>query len=107
MDKGKTIMGIEVNIEPEQINKYISDKIIESAIGEQVKKVVTEQCAKMSESYRNPIEAAIKEVTTTIIHQVILSEFKDQIKSKIKAKIDERLDIIVTDAVMAMNFRDR
>ncbi|MDP8950117.1 MAG: hypothetical protein M3N00_07730 [Actinomycetota bacterium] len=49
--------GINVNIDPEEVNKAIADAIIQSAIGKKLERVINQEVEKLSRSYNNPIEA--------------------------------------------------
>ena len=54
-------MELNVNIDPEQINKMVADAVLESALGDAVKKVINEQVKKLSSSYNNPLDSVVQQ----------------------------------------------
>jgi len=84
-------MELNVNIDPDQINKMVSDAVLDSALGEQVKKTIAEQVKAMSGSYNNPLEAVIKLHISDIVQQVLINDYADELKTKIAESVAEKM----------------
>jgi hypothetical protein len=50
---------MELEVSPEAINKYMADRIIESAIGAELQKVIKEAVDKITTGYDSPIKKLV------------------------------------------------
>lgn len=87
---------IEVNINPEDINKAVSDAIIASAIGNRIKAIV-EECLK-GYNANNALERAIRELIGNHVAVVVNRDYSESIKAFVASKINEDLLSKVTTA---------
>ena len=46
---------MELKIDPEAVNKLVSDAILNSAIGEAIKTAIAKETANLTRSYDNPL----------------------------------------------------
>ncbi len=84
-------MELNVNIDPEQINKLVADAVLQSAIGVQVKRIVDEAVKNLSRSYDNPIEAVVKEEIRRLVTQTLMNDHATDLKAKVVAAVSEKL----------------
>lgn len=95
-------MELNVNIDPEQINKMVADAVLESALGDAVKKVINEQVKKLSSSYNNPLESVVQQHIVNMIRDTLVTEYADDFKSKVhKAVADKMNDDFVGKVIEA------
>ncbi len=83
-------MDIKVDISPEAINKAVADAIINSAIGEELDRVIKDQVSKLGRSYDNPIEAVVKNEIGDCIREVVRTQFIEQIRAMVAEKVTEK-----------------
>ena len=84
-------MELNVNIDPEQINKMVADAILQSAIGTQVKKIVDEHVAKLSNGYNNPIEGVVRDEINRIVRNVLLTDHNDTLRLKVAEAVTAKM----------------
>lgn len=89
-------MELNVDINPEQINKEISEAIAKSAIGETLAKQIKKSVDDLSISYNNPFESIIKDEINNQIRELVQTKYKDQIREAIAEKLkDDFVDTVI------------
>jgi len=83
--------GIEVKIEPEQINKMVSEAILKSVLGNEVKKVIQDNVDKLSSSFNNPLDKVIQRHIEDMVIKVLREDHKEEITKMIKEALSEKL----------------
>lgn len=83
-------MEINVNLEPEQINKAVADAIIKSAIGVELDKVIKAQVQSISTSYDSPIKNVVAREIQKAVEDVVRAQYGDFIKSKVAEMVTEQ-----------------
>lgn len=100
----------EFNIDPETINKFVAEKIIESSIGVELKKRIDEVVHNMANSYKNPYDGLLKHsIQEAARAYVETPAIKDQIKAAVNKKLEDGLkeDILnKTLEKLTISFRD-
>lgn len=94
----------------DQVNKFLSDAILKSQIGEVVKKAVEKSIADLSKSYENPFDAVVKREVLNLIEKEVHSQYKPLLEERIKAAMkhwatNEVLDKIVEAATERLKSR--
>lgn len=82
-------LELNVNIDPDQINKTLTLAIAKSAIGENLKKVIDNEVQRLSASYDNPIKSVVANEINILLTQIIRDEYSEEIKKIVKEKISE------------------
>ncbi len=86
---------INVNLDPEQINRAVADAIIKSAIGEHLDKAIKGEVEKLSRSYDNPVQkivqAEIRDAITNIVHEQYSGKIKIMVAEKVTEQFTEEL----------------
>lgn len=90
---------MELKIEPEAVNKLVADAVLNSAIGEAVKKAVEKEIANLSQSYNNPLESVIRNHVAEIARTVLREEHGEAIKARLSAALAQRLSDDFIDRV--------
>lgn len=103
-------MDVKINIEPDQINKFVADSIIQSTLGVQLQKIIKDKVDEYSRQWDNPLKKAVEYEIERVIAIVLRDEYGDQIRSHIKdllAKMitDEFCNNLLNDSIM--KFIDR
>jgi len=87
--------GINVNVNPEQVNQVVADAIIKSAIGEHLDKAIKAEVDKLSRSYDNPVQkvvqAEIRDAITNIVHEQYAEKIKMLVAEKVTEQFTEEL----------------
>jgi len=99
-------MDLNINIDPEQINKMVAEAVLNSAIGEQVKKQVQKNVDELGKSYQNPIDAVIKKHVNDLILKCLISEHADLLKSKIHESVSGKMTDEFINKVMDAGWRN-
>lgn len=90
---------MELKIEPEAVNKLVADAVLNSAIGEAVKKAVEKEIANLSLGYNNPLENVIRNHVAEIARTVLREEHGEAIKARLSAALAQRLSDDFIDRV--------
>lgn len=90
-------MSLELN--PEDINRFVAEAIIKSALGEAVKKAVDKEIASLSQSYNNPIEQVVRNEVAIIIRDVLRAEHLERLKQKLTEALSAKLSDEFIDRV--------
>lgn len=85
--------GIEVNINPEDVNKMVSEAILNSMLGEAVERAIRQEVDKFSLSYDNPVKDIVSSHVRGLIKKV-LAEDKDGV---LKSLVESALSKFLTD----------
>lgn len=80
----------ELAIDPEAINRYVADRVLESALGDVLRKVVDEEVKKLSTSYNNPIAPVVQRFIADEVRRLITEEFKEQIEAVVRERVTEQ-----------------
>jgi hypothetical protein len=99
-------MDLNINIDPEQINKMVAEAVLNSAIGEQVKAQVQKNVDELGKSYQNPIDAVIKKHVNNLILECLMSEHADLLKSKVHEAISGKITDEFVNRVMDAGWRN-
>ena len=83
-------MEIKVDVNPEDINKMVSEAILKSAIGDKIKEVIQESVSKLG-NWDSPMKKAIEEVVHKEIIRIVQAEHGEKIKMAIRALITDQL----------------
>ncbi len=90
---------MDINVTPEQINKFIADKILQSSLGNTLEQRIKEVVSKLSQSWDNPYDQVIKSHINESIKQVIEENYSSFIKEEVKNRLtDEMLQKYVNNA---------
>lgn len=76
-------MPVELNISPDDINRYVADQVINSAIGTALKAVIDEKVKELSRSYNNPLHAVIEREITAIAANLIRQKHQETIEAEV------------------------
>lgn len=82
--------GINVNIDPEQVNRAVADAIIKSAIGEQLDKTIKEEVDRLSRSYDNPVQKVVQAEIRDAITKTVHEQYAEKIKAMVAEKVTEQ-----------------
>ena len=83
-------MNLNVEVNPEEINKQITEAVAKSAIGVELSKTIEKKVKEMSASYNNPFDAIVKKEIEAIMTCIIRDEYKKQIQEQVRAKLSEK-----------------
>lgn len=90
---------MELKIDPEAVNKLVADAVLNSAIGEAVKKAVEKELANLSRGYDNPLESVVRNHVAEIARTVLREEHGPAIREKIAAALAAKLSDDFMDRV--------
>lgn len=93
---------MSLNIDSETVNKYVADAVLNSAIGEALKKQIEETLEKITSGKDNPVQPVIDNHVSNALYQLLHQEYAALIKTRIAARLtDEVLDEIINAAFEA------
>lgn len=84
-------MEINVNLDPEQVNKTVAEAIINSAIGKAIKAAIEKHLEAFTRTWDNPVEPVIKEQIYGIVRDLIDKQYRPQIEEKVKSLITDEM----------------
>lgn len=77
-------MSLEINIDAKAVEQHVADAVLESAIGNKIKKTVAELLAK---SWDNPIDKALDSVVREVAMKCVREHFYAEVEAAVKAKM--------------------
>lgn len=78
----------EFSIDPDAINRFVSEKIIESSIGDALRTTIDNEVKKLSSSYDNPM----KNVVTMKLQEVAREYLETpEVKERLRKVVEEKL----------------
>lgn len=93
-------MSLSIDINPEDVNKMVSEAILNSAIGENVKKQIDTYIKELNYSHSSPIKDVIQGTVSCMIRETIESEYKEQLREILKQALDERITIDLMSGIV-------
>jgi len=91
---------MQINIEPEQINKLVSGAILESCLGKEMKKAIEKAVADVSKvDYRVIANVVNTEVRNTV-RELVTTEYREQIKTIVQEAMTTEVVHKIVDAAM-------
>ena len=91
-----------MELSAEQVNKFLSDAILNSQIGAVVKKAVEKSIADLSRSYENPFDQVIKNQVVILIEKEVHTQYKPLLEARIKTAMEQwATDEVLTKIVDA------
>lgn len=60
---------MEININPQDIDKYVKDAILESTLGKTIKQELDKALKELFSGYRNPVDGIVKDELQKIVIQ--------------------------------------
>lgn len=85
-------MAIEINLKPEDVENLVRDSIMKSGFGA----AVTKALSNVLGGYNSPIEAELKAYVTTIVRDLLATQYGEQIKTA----VIETMRTKVTDEIL-------
>jgi phage-related tail protein len=84
-------MEFNLDIKPEQINKMVSEAVLNSAIGTAIKESIKRETSKLSSTYNNPIDDVINREIKSMARDFLLKDLDAEIRIKVNEAIKTRL----------------
>jgi hypothetical protein len=78
---------LNLNIDPEEINRYVTQQVLDSAIGESVRKAIEKSLEPLSRTYDNPLEPVIRDQVFKVVRELVDKEYKTQIEEYVRQRI--------------------
>jgi hypothetical protein len=98
---------MEINIKPENIDKYVKEAIMECTFGKHIKEAIQKSVDELFSGYRNPVIELVKNELKIIVHEYLK---KDDVRPLILAAIakglsPETIELIVANAAHDLQTR--
>lgn len=92
--------AININLDADEINEHIKTAIIESMIGEALKKIIESQISDLTNSYNNPLKPVVEKAISDIVYNLLKNEYGDKLEALVKEQLtDEVLTGLAKTAV--------
>ena len=99
-------MDLNINIDPEQINKMVAEAVLNSAIGDQVKVQVQNNINELGKRHNNPIDAVIKKHINDLIIQCLVKEHAELLKAKVHEAVSGKITDEFVNKVLDAGWRN-
>ena len=100
-------MELNLNVDSTAINQYMAEKVLESALGDQIKKAIAEKF-KEFDGYNSPLKGVVDQYIREAIMTHLQTTYKAQISAAIvKALTPEAIEKLAQDYVGKLKFNDR
>jgi hypothetical protein len=100
---GGDMSEILINVDPKQINKFVAEAILESCLGEEVRKAIEKVVGQISQvDYRGHgvISDIVKAKVQETICELLNTEYREQIKTLVSEAMTEKAIKELTDAAL-------
>ncbi len=84
-------MNLNIEINPEDINKQIVEAVAKSAIGDSLTQIINEEVKKLSTSYQNPFTNIVSQHIKDLANKIIRENYRDQIEEQLKKILAEKI----------------
>lgn len=88
MPEQATVMSVSVKIDPKEIDRELAKAILESGVGERVRRSLDKFLNSKAGGYGDPFDDGVKEALKEHVRSLLASE---PFASEIRAKVKERL----------------
>ena len=88
---------MNITLNAEDIDKFVKEALIKSAIGETIQKALSEL---LNDSYRSPLRDAIKRHVSNVAYEVIKERHTESIRAQIIDVLDKQLTKDLSDKVV-------
>jgi len=94
-------MEIEVNVNPKDIEKAVTEAIVASSLGGKIKAAVQSVFQNSGYGWSDPIKREVDAVVEQEIRRLIRNEYEEQIRAKVRERLgtEELLDKMVRAAM--------
>jgi hypothetical protein len=92
-------MELNINLDPEAINKAVAEAILHSAIGEKLNKAINAEVGKFTKAYDNPLSPIIQAHIRDEVLALISDEYADKVKVLVREKLTDELIQKMVDAM--------
>ena len=84
-------MDVKVDVDPKKVEEAIVNAVVQSSLGDKIRKVVEEELQKMGNSWdsNDPLSRAIRGELNSIAIEILRKEYKDKLTEAIKQKMSE------------------
>lgn len=100
-------MKLDVNLDPEQINKAVADAIIRSAIGKELNRAIEDEVKRLSVSYQNPIVPIVRQHIEGAIQSIIREKYLEQIQTVVAGRVTEKFTADLLDKLWEAFVKER
>lgn len=84
-------MEVNVEIDQNKINEAVTQAIIESAIGEEMRREIKAYLESAKAAYNNPIKGIIARVVQEEIYKLIVTEWREPLMEEIRKQFTEQV----------------
>lgn len=95
---------MNLNIDPDTINRYVADAIIGSTIGDAIKAQIEEAIKSLTSGYDNPLKKIIHQQVFHMASEAVKGQYAEQIKAAIAEKMAEHTTEKLVNAVIMKAF---
>lgn len=89
-------MELEIKVDPQQINQYVANQILESALGERLHETVDEALKQLGRYGNDPLKSAVQDEVNKQIRELVRTEYAEPIKAAVKTQLT---DAFIADLV--------
>lgn len=99
---------LELGIDPQAINRYIAERVLESALGERLRETVDEALKGLSRFGNDPLKSAVQSQVTRIVAEIVEQEHKPRIAAIVREQLTDEVISSIAAATVAklMSGRD-
>lgn len=95
---------LPISIDPDAINKYVADRIIESALGERLQETVSKAIDAFGSYGNDPLKSAVTAEINNQIMVLIKTEFAPQIQAAVREKMtDDYINKLVDEFMYSIS----
>jgi len=80
-------MDFKIDIKPEEVNDHVAKAVLESSLGDHIKKAIDSDIKKITQgSYGNPsaIQRAVSQHVRDIVEKLVMSDYKEAIEAEVR-----------------------
>lgn len=94
---------LPISVDPDAINEYVAQKIIDSALGERLHETVEEALKALGKYGSDPLKSAVTSEVNKQMMQLVTDEYADTIRDAVRAKLTgEFIDSLVDGFVRSI-----
>ena len=87
-----------IEMDTETVNRVVADAILNSSLGDHLRKLAEEHLKTLHSSYNNPIKTALEQETFKVVREIVQNELKPKIEVYVRQQLT---DEVVQNVAMA------
>lgn len=84
-------MDIKVDLDADAVNRTVTDAIVNSVIGVEIRKAIEAQMKEFTSTYNNPLHAVVKDQVRSVVERILTVEYRTKIEQSVRELVTDEM----------------